>query len=380
MRRAADAWTEAGTDINELIGDLQATAAKVLGAVEGAGADAFQMYFEKFVATDPQYLPKLAQACEALGQALDSGATEIEYAKYMFIALLIITAIEIISLLAAAWATFGGSAAAIPAVEAGAQIASRTILQRLLSALGRGLVRKIVIGALRGMGEAVLLDLGIQALQIAQGNRDGFDLSKTGAAALDGAIGGAISGGIGHGMGKVPGLEEGAGNALSGLVRGAAREGISEAVSGVAGTVASAAIHGESLSGEDLAKGATSGAFGGAVGGGKSGLSDISTPHVDSPNFGGASNPASPSGGAPDGGSGAGSPGGGSGDGSGAGGSGGGSGDGSGGGSSTGGGSSGNGSSSGSHVSSGTSLAGASTATANAGPVGAAPHVGGSDG
>jgi uncharacterized protein YukE len=109
MRRGAQAWVDVATDINELIGDLQATAAKVLGTVDGEGAEAFRKYFETYVSTDPQYLRKLSKACEALGQALNSGANEIEYAKYMFIALLIITAIEITMLIASAVATFGAS-------------------------------------------------------------------------------------------------------------------------------------------------------------------------------------------------------------------------------------------------------------------------------
>jgi uncharacterized protein YukE len=178
MRRGAQAWVDVATDINELIGDLQATAAKVLGTVDGEGAEAFRKYFGTYVSTDPQCLPKLSKACEALGQALNSGANEIEYAKYMFIALLIITAIEITMLIASAVATFGASTAAIPAVEVASQITARTIAQKLLIAIAKG--------ALRGFLEGVLLDLGVQGLQITQGNRDGIDWKKTGSSALDG--------------------------------------------------------------------------------------------------------------------------------------------------------------------------------------------------
>ncbi|MGH3391530.1 MAG: WXG100 family type VII secretion target, partial [Actinomadura sp.] len=210
MRRCAEAWLGAGADVNDLIEDLQATASRVLGTVEGEDAEAFRAYFETYIKTDPQYLPKLAHACEQLAEALNGGASEIEYAKYMFIALLTITAIEIINLIAAAVATFGGSAAAIPAVEAAAQVTSRSIAQQLLVAIGQG--------ALRGLLENVLLDLGVQALQVAQGNRDGIDWSKTGAAALDGAIGGAIAGGAGFGMGKMPGLDGAGDTALSGML------------------------------------------------------------------------------------------------------------------------------------------------------------------
>jgi hypothetical protein len=278
MRRCAEAWKEAGADVDELIEDLQATASRVLGTVEGDGAEAFRRYFATYIKTDPRYLPKLAESCEKLAKTLDGGATEIEYAKYMFIALLTVTAIEIINLIATAAATLGAGAAAIPAVETAAQISSRSIAQQLLVAIGKG--------AFRGVLENVLLDLGIQAVQIAEGHRDGVDWSETGAAALGGALGGAISGGAGFGMGEVPGLGEGAGDtAMSGMMRGAAREGIAEGISGVAGTAADAMIHGASLSAEDLAKGGTSGAFGGAVGGAKNGLDEFDTPDVDVPDF-----------------------------------------------------------------------------------------------
>ncbi|TMR26446.1 hypothetical protein [Actinomadura geliboluensis] len=285
MRRCADAWRAAGTEVGELIEELNQAANDVRGALDSGAADEFGKNWEKWVSTDPQILTKLVESCGQFGETLDGGALDIEYAKYMFIALLIITAIEIAYLIAAAFATFGASTAAIPAVEAGAQIASRTIFQRLLEWLSRRFLGAVLKGALVGALEGGGLDLLVQGIQIAQGNRDGVDWKKTGAATLDGAIGGAISGGIGHGIGKIPGVSDAADTAAGNMVKGMVRDGASEAISGVAGTVATAAIHGDPLTWDAIAKGATSGAFGGAVGGGKDGLNDYnsSVPGGDPP-------------------------------------------------------------------------------------------------
>ncbi|MFD0851449.1 hypothetical protein ACFQ07_04425, partial [Actinomadura adrarensis] len=172
--------------VRDLIEELQTVASDVLGSLQGQAAEQFRLHWETWVTTDPQRLTKLAEACDMLAQTLNDGATDIEYAKYMFIAVLIITAIEIAMLIASAFATFGASTAAIPAVHATAQVSVRIIFQRLLSWLARN---AILHGAVMGAVEGIGLDLLIQGIQVAQGNRDGINWSQAGQSALDGAIG-----------------------------------------------------------------------------------------------------------------------------------------------------------------------------------------------
>ncbi|MEV4258567.1 hypothetical protein AB0J52_35880, partial [Spirillospora sp. NPDC049652] len=238
MRRAADAWHTASSDVTSLIGELNRAASDVLGALDSGAADKFRLNWEKWTATDPEILPKLAEACDALGQVLEQGATEIEYGKYMFIALLIITAAQIAWLIAAAFATFGASTAAIPAVEAGAWATARTIATQLLERLGQNLLSSIAKGAIMGLLQGGGLDLLIQGIQVAQGHRDGIDLKQVGTSMLDGAIGGAVGGAVGHGVGKIPGLSDAAGSAAGNMFKGAAREGVSGAVGGALGSMA----------------------------------------------------------------------------------------------------------------------------------------------
>ncbi|MFB4301422.1 ADP-ribosyltransferase [Actinomadura sp. NTSP31] len=287
MRRCADAWRQAATSINELVGDVTGTVNNVRGTLDAEAAEKFQKNLDQWTTTDPRLLPSMAEACGKLADVLDNGALDIEYAKYMFIALLIVTAIEIAMLIAAAFETFGASTAGIPVAEAAAQTSSRLIfkelMEKLTEKLGEKLLGSILKGAAFGALQGGGLDLLVQGVQIAEGNRKGVDWGKTAGATFDGAIGGAISGGIAHGAGKIPGVGDAAATPLGNMFKGAAREGVSEAISGVAGTVATSAIHGDPLTWDAVAKGATSGAFGGAVGGGKSGLHDfdVPTPGVD---------------------------------------------------------------------------------------------------
>lgn len=330
MRRCADAWRQAATSINDLVGDVTGSVNDVRGTLDAEAAEKFQKNVEQWITTDPRLLPSMADACNKLADVMDNGALDIEYAKYMFIALLIVTAIEIAMLIAAAFETFGASTAGIPAVEGAAQVTARTIFKELMEKLGEKFLGAVLKGAAFGALQGGGLDLIVQGVQIAQGNRKDVDWAKTGQATLDGAIGGAISGGIGFGAGKIPGVGDAAATPLGNMFKGMARDGVSEAVSGVAGTVATSAIHGDPLSWDAIAKGATSGAFGGAVGGGKGGLTefdggvpggDPAGPNVDptpvtthTPSTGGGSGEGGSGGGGSDGGgSGGGSGGGGSG-------------------------------------------------------------------
>ncbi|MDL4814886.1 WXG100-like domain-containing protein [Actinomadura opuntiae] len=282
MRRCAAAWRQAATSINELVGDVTGTVNNVRGTLDAEAAEKFQKNVEQWITTDPRLLPSMAESCEKLAEVLDNGALDIEYAKYMFIALLIVTAIEIAMLIAAAFETFGASTAGIPVAEAAAQTSSRLIFKELMQKLSEKLGEKLLASVLKGAAFGALqgggLDLLVQGVQIAEGNRKGVDWGKTAGATFDGAIGGAFSGGIAHGAGKIPGVGDAAATPLGNMFKGMAREGASEAISGVAGTVATSAIHGDPLTWDAIAKGATSGAFGGAVGGGKGGLNDFDVP------------------------------------------------------------------------------------------------------
>ncbi|HEX6471953.1 MAG TPA: hypothetical protein VF069_22860 [Streptosporangiaceae bacterium] len=162
MRRCAEAWRAAAAGVNELIPDLQGDAAGVLRSVQGAAADEFERHWKTFVTADPRHLPRLVERCERLAGQLDRGARDVEYAKYLFVALLIGTATDIAELTARSAAGAPGAAAAgIPAIEAAARVTSHAIFQHLLTAVTRG----AVVSLLQTAGFDVLL----RAIQVAGG-------------------------------------------------------------------------------------------------------------------------------------------------------------------------------------------------------------------
>jgi hypothetical protein len=162
MRRCAGAWRAAAAGVTELIPDLQGDAAGVLRSVQGAAADEFERHWKTFIAADPRHLPRLAERCERLAGQLDRGASDIEYAKYLLVALVIGTATDIAELTARSAAGAPGAAAAgIPAIEAAARVTSRAIFQHLLTAVTRG----AAVSLLQTAGFDVLL----RAIQVAAG-------------------------------------------------------------------------------------------------------------------------------------------------------------------------------------------------------------------
>ncbi|WP_344591256.1 hypothetical protein [Actinomadura vinacea] len=272
MRRLARMWRDAAARLRGLHEELNAAAGRVGSTGEGPAFDAFRQYWEQYSTVDPRVIPSLAETCDHLAKVLEDGALDIEAAKYMFYAMLIITAIEVIALIAAAWATFGASMAGIPLVEMTAQLAARTIAQKLLTAI----LRHAASGALE---EAALTAL-IQGIQVLEGNRKGLDGGEILTAARDGAIGGAISGGLKAGSARVPGLGDAAGDGLAATVgKHAVRDGAGEAIAGVASTAASAGLSGQGVTFEELLMGASSGAVGGGADGAKEGFK-LRTPNM----------------------------------------------------------------------------------------------------
>jgi hypothetical protein len=188
--RLAEAWNQAALDLMQVIEDGNRSATNAALAMDGDAAEKFKAHWEQYTTGETAYLVKLTEQCEQIAQHCDSTATEVEYAKYQFILALIILAIQIAYMLAMAAATFGASTAGIPVATAATQITVRVIAQRLLQSI------------LMGAGMNVGMDLLVQTIQVAEGHRDGYDLAKTGQAALDGAVSGAIGGGLGLGASK----------------------------------------------------------------------------------------------------------------------------------------------------------------------------------
>ncbi|MCI2419858.1 hypothetical protein MOQ72_20640 [Saccharopolyspora sp. K220] len=261
LRRVAEAWTAAGKDVEDVIGETEAAVQAALGTMQGQTADAFEQFAKEYVNGDAGHLPELKKLCEALGEGADGAALEIEYTKISIIAALVILAAQIAAMIASAVATFGASTAGIPIAQTATQLTVRTFFQQLLQKIGQQILLNVAIN--------VGLDAGIQGYQMAKGDRESWDWSNTGNAAISGVAAGLAGGlvdGVAPGIGQQIGKDL-AGNATKSFTEAAAYGAARGALSGMLGNTINKGMHGELPSWGDFTSGAISGGVGGATGG-----------------------------------------------------------------------------------------------------------------
>lgn len=237
--RCSGAWAGAAVELRRLLPETATAGTRVRIALGGESGLAFCQLWQVYAADDG-LVEHIAAACDQLAAACDNAATEVEYAKIQYIGALVVLAAALAALTAALVAG-GLSALGMPVAIAAAQFTIRMILIRLLTAMAVGLAFNVA------------MDAAAQSIQLLDGHRDAWDLSRTGRAAEDGAIFGAIGGGVFLAGGRfVPGLIR----RPLGLL-GAA--GVTGAVGGVAAPLA----HGEAPTGRDFLMALSSGVVGG---------------------------------------------------------------------------------------------------------------------
>ncbi|WP_410667105.1 toxin glutamine deamidase domain-containing protein [Amycolatopsis sp. cmx-4-68] len=291
LRALRDAWHTASSSIAPASEAGNQAASGIRDNWTGDGADAFVEQWKKFVEGDEAYFKQLADATKALGDSCDQTALDVEYTKYMIIISLIVLAAQIAAMIAAAAVTFGGSTAGIAPAQVATRMTVQMLFRQLLEKLAqqgfkqvaKELLEKLLKQGLKKIGMEILkneainlgMDAGIQGLQMAKGDRQSWDWSKTSDAAISGAVGGVVGAASGSiGRGATEGLSHSAGGQVADA---ALRAGARGAVEGVAQTVGQAAVTGDlgSLTPEQLLTGASSGAVGGAVGGAKEQLHSV---------------------------------------------------------------------------------------------------------
>ncbi len=181
LRKLAQVWYTAGTDLTSLITDVQSATAGAVTAVQGLGAQDFVNTIESLTQGT------VADGCTQLGQIIDATALDVEYTKWTLIGQLVLLALQILWLIASSYFDFGLSLAAIPGLVAlGRTLAGRLIMQ-LISHIITGIVMQEVI------------DAAVQAAQFAAGTRHQWDWEKTKMSVVSGALGG-IGGFALHGL------------------------------------------------------------------------------------------------------------------------------------------------------------------------------------
>ncbi|MDT7724706.1 MAG: hypothetical protein QOI21_1282 [Actinomycetota bacterium] len=288
LRALRDAWLVASKSITPVAEIGSKAASEVVANWTGDSATAFAEQWKKFTEGDEAYFKSLADAAQALGDSCDQTALDIEYTKYMIIISLVILAAQIVAMIAAAAPSFGASTAGI----APAQIATRMTVQMLFRELLQKLaqqgfkqlakelleqflkegLKKIAKEVATNVAMNVAMDAGIQGLQMAKGDRQSWDWSKT----KDGAIGGAVDGVVGAASG---GLSKKMAGEDGFSVAGKAVQGATE---GVASTVGQAAVTGDlgNLTAKDILTGASSGAVSTGVDGAKDHFKSVNSPEA----------------------------------------------------------------------------------------------------
>lgn len=291
LRELRDAWHNASKAVQPIADTATKGATEVLGGWTGEGAEKFAEAWKKFVEGDEAYFKSLADSSKALGDSCNATALDVEYTKYMIIISLVILAAQIVAMLAAAAVTFGGSTAGIAPAQIATRMTVQMIFRQLMQKLAqegfkkvaKELLEKLLKEGLKKIGKEVLqntamnlaMDAGIQGLQMAKGDRDSWDFSKTKDSAISGAVDGVVGAGSSSiGKGATKGLSDSVGGQI---VDSAARGAVRGAAEGVASTVGQAAVTGDldKLSAKDVLMGASGGAVGGGVDGAKSQIGDI---------------------------------------------------------------------------------------------------------
>ncbi|WP_407925080.1 WXG100 family type VII secretion target, partial [Amycolatopsis pittospori] len=291
LRELRDAWHNASKAVQPIADTATKGATEVLGGWTGEGAEKFAEAWKKFVEGDEAYFKSLADSSKALGDSCNATALDVEYTKYMIIISLVILAAQIVAMLAAAAVTFGGSTAGIAPAQIATRMTVQMIFRQLMQKLAqegfkkvaKELLEKLLKEGLKKIGKEVLqntamnlaMDAGIQGLQMAKGDRDSWDFSKTKDSAISGAVDGVVGAGSSSiGKGATKGLSDSVGGQI---LDSAARGAVRGAAEGVASTVGQAAVTGDldKLSAKDVLMGASGGAVGGGVDGAKSQIGDI---------------------------------------------------------------------------------------------------------
>jgi hypothetical protein len=227
LRDLGRQWEELARVIDEAYQDMALDANAVVQGWGGDAGEAFARRWEQFVLSDVDGPSAFIKAAGQYAQSCESTALELEFAQMMAVIIVAVTAAEV--LIGLAFAEFGGAAFSAAALAA-ARASLMVVLRRLSIQMGKEIVEqalkdaaklaaeRAVKGTLRKTGKELARDLakdftlgaarsglrggltfagadaGAQAIQILEGNRDGFDVSRITAD----FVGGFAAGWAGH--------------------------------------------------------------------------------------------------------------------------------------------------------------------------------------
>ncbi|MEV7213374.1 toxin glutamine deamidase domain-containing protein [Kitasatospora cineracea] len=184
LMESAQVWRDFADQVEELHYRAAGAANNVLASNAGDSIDAFGKTWEKFSNGGSGYLSDAAMAARLIAAAFDAAAVIVITCKVAVIAQLVALAVELIAAQAAAPFTLGLSELG----AAGATLATKAIVRRLLKELRKALVEAImetlkepVVSAV----QAMISDLIAQTVNQGFGAQSGYDLGRTGKAGAE---------------------------------------------------------------------------------------------------------------------------------------------------------------------------------------------------
>ncbi|RIT44435.1 DUF4237 domain-containing protein [Mycobacteroides abscessus] len=201
VRRQAERWRDYANKVKGQKEAIEAARnATLAGFASGQIHDALDNSYKELLSGETS-IDVIVSQLEHLADAVENCATEIEFAKLMYIANLVILAATLIALAASmAFGNVGApaeGAAAVAATEVVITQGIRYAIQRLIQAAASRLISRLAMRALAGAlingTLAAGTNAGIQGLQMAMGHRKEFDLGSTLRDGASGAVAGAIA-------------------------------------------------------------------------------------------------------------------------------------------------------------------------------------------
>ncbi|WP_394617261.1 hypothetical protein JNUCC0626_47955 [Lentzea sp. JNUCC 0626] len=211
------AWDRLVQELDQFAADLTASANNFSQVLQGTTGTSVR---DLLAVELHNGAAQLKDQAAVFSEMLENAAADIQKTKIMVVAMLAMLAAAIASLLASIFGAF-----AVPSVIAAARVGIGTLLRGLMARLlevgivnlGRRLAISTLTGAALGASFMVGLDSAIQGLQIARGQRKGFDVASVKGGAIGGLIGGAL-GGFASGFGRA--LAKAGGQAWRTMPRG----------------------------------------------------------------------------------------------------------------------------------------------------------------
>jgi hypothetical protein len=240
--RTAGYLRDTASELEAQIPDLTKVRSKTHVVLVGETAQAFEQQTAQLFSGNTA-VDKKVEALRSLGDAAESLGTEIQYSKLSIYSMLVIAAASIVFALANSEWTLGASLAQIPVIRwltenAMARLVTMVlgrIEAELAARLGSMLVARLVVEGVVSAGIGAAQEGGIEAIQVAEGHRDGIDVGTVVHSALSMGTAGVAGGLVGHAVGGLVGTE---GNTAMRALKSAVTGLASAEAANLAGTLA----------------------------------------------------------------------------------------------------------------------------------------------